>query len=144
MSKEIIEKIKDKFKDKAEVFEKSARRVYVTVDKKDLPNVIQYIFEDLGARFSIASGVDTRAGIEILYHMAFDRHDLFVTVKALAPKPNPEIDSVAPFLPGAEWIEREIHELLGVNFVGHPNLKRLLLSDDWPEGDHPLRKEQES
>ena len=143
MRKEIVKKIKDKFGDKTEIFEKSDRRVYVTVDKKDMPNIIQYLFEDLGARFSIASGVDTRAGIEILYHMAFDKKDLFVTVKSVAPKPDLEIDSIATFLPGAEWIEREIHELLGVNFVGHPNLKRLLLSDDWPEGKYPLRKEQE-
>lgn len=144
MSREIIEKIRERFKEKVEIFEKSPKRIYVNVDKKDSPNVIQYLFEDLGARFSIASGVDTRAGIEILYHMAFDNENLFVTVRTLAPKPNPEIDSIVLFLPGAEWIEREIHDLLGVNFIGHPNLERLLLSDDWPEGKYPLRKEEES
>jgi len=41
----------------------------------------------------------------------------------------------------AEWIEREIHEMFGVNFKGHPNLKHLLLKDDWPEGNYPLRRD---
>jgi len=44
------------------------------------------------------------------------------------------------FTDGALWIEREMHELLGVNFPGHPNLKKLLLPDDWPDGVYPLRK----
>ncbi len=144
MLKDIINNINERFKDKIEIFEKSNRRVYINVDRKDAPNLIQYIFEDLGARLSIATGVDTRAGIEILYHMAFDKLNLFLTVRTLAPKPNPEVESIAPFLPGAEWIEREIHELLGVNFVGHPRLEKLLMSDDWPEGRYPLRKEKES
>jgi NADH-quinone oxidoreductase subunit C len=56
----------------------------------------------------------------------------------------PEIDSITPIFPGAEWIEREMWEMLGINFSGHPNLKRLLLADDWPEGKYPLRQDYES
>jgi Ni,Fe-hydrogenase III component G len=41
----------------------------------------------------------------------------------------------------AEWIEREIHDILGIDFKNHPNLKRLILFDDWPEGVYPLRKD---
>ena len=44
--------------------------------------------------------------------------------------------------PQAEWIEREIWEMLGINFKGHPNLKRLLLAEDWPEDKYPLRNKQ--
>ncbi|MCX6358013.1 MAG: NADH-quinone oxidoreductase subunit C, partial [Candidatus Aureabacteria bacterium] len=53
-------------------------------------------------------------------------------------------DSLAPVLKAAEWIEREIHEMLGVRFTGHPNLKRLLLADDMPEGRYPLRRDGEN
>jgi NADH:ubiquinone oxidoreductase subunit C len=94
----------------------------------------------MGARMSIASGVDTRPGIEILYHMAFDKHNMIVTVKVLVKKPELEMPSFTDFMPAAEWIEREIHELLGVNFIGHPRLEKLLLPDDWQEGVYPLRK----
>ncbi|MCK9615713.1 MAG: NADH-quinone oxidoreductase subunit C, partial [Candidatus Omnitrophica bacterium] len=41
----------------------------------------------------------------------------------------------------SDWVEREIHELLGINFKGHPNLKHLLLDDDWPKDSYPLRKD---
>lgn len=136
----IIEQIKDRFKQKVDIFEKSKKRTYVTVAKEDAKEVVRYLFKDLGARMAIASGVDTRPGIEILYHMTFDKHNMIVTVKTLAQKPKPEIASVTDFLPGAEWIEREIHELLGVDFIGHPRLETLLLPDDWTPGVYPLRK----
>ena len=64
-----------------------------------------------------------------------------MTVRASAAKPTPEIDSVATITEGANWIEREIHDLLGVNFRGHPDMRRLILADDWPEGFYPLRRD---
>ena len=44
-------------------------------------------------------------------------------------------------VPATEWIEREIHELLGVEFRNHPDMRHLLLADDWPADNHPLRKD---
>jgi len=136
----VIEQIRDQFKNKVEIFEKSKKRTYVTVAKEDAKEVVRYLFRDMGARFSIATGVDTRPGIEILYHMVFDKHDLIVSVRVLVKKPELEMVSSADFMPAAEWIEREIYELLGVNFIGHPKLEKLLSADDWPEGFYPLRK----
>jgi len=51
------------------------------------------------------------------------------------------MDSVANVVPAANWIEREMHDLLGVNFPGHPDMRRLILDDSWPEGVYPLRKD---
>ena len=48
---------------------------------------------------------------------------------------------ITPLIPGAEWIEREMHDILGITFRNHPNMRRLILSDDWPEGVYPLRKD---
>jgi NADH-quinone oxidoreductase subunit C len=48
---------------------------------------------------------------------------------------------VVSLLPGAVLYEREVHDLLGVVFDGHPSLERLILPDDWPEGVYPLRKD---
>jgi len=141
MARNTLEKLKSRFEEKVTVFEKTKSRIYVDVwDKKNALDVVKFLFIDEGLRFSIASGVDTREGIEILYHMADDRTNVRITVRTLAEKPFPEMPTATGFMPAADWIEREIHELLGVNFVGHPELKKLLLPDDWPQGVYPLRK----
>ena len=55
--------------------------------------------------------------------------------------PYDPLDSIAPFCRAAEWIEREMWELLGIRFRNHPDLRHLLLDDDWPEGQYPLRRD---
>lgn len=139
---EILARIKDRFGDKVEIWERSPKRVYVRAEREVVKPLCQMLFEEMGARFCTASGVDTRAGIEVLYHFSIDRLGLIISVRALSPKPFPELESLTPFLPAASWIEREIHELLGVNFKGHPDLRRLLLPDDWEEGVYPLRRKE--
>lgn len=137
------EKIKEKFSDKIIEFEEIApRRIYIEVSPEDIPAVAKFTFQDLSCRFAIASGVDTPDAIEILYHFSHDASGKMITLRTLIrDKDNPQIDSIVPIIEGAEWIEREIWEMLGVNFKGHPNLKRLLLAEDWPEGKYPLRQE---
>ena len=136
----ILEEIRTKFGNKVDIFVKSKKRVYVSVSPDDAKVVIGYLFRILGARMSIATGIDTRTGIEMLYHMAFDKHDLVVTVRTFVEKPELKMPTLTDIIPAANWIEREIHEMLGVDFVGHPNLDRLLLPDDWQVGEYPFRK----
>ncbi|HOJ39858.1 MAG TPA: NADH-quinone oxidoreductase subunit C, partial [bacterium] len=78
---------------------------------------------------------------EILYHFSFDKEDVMVSLRVRLTRDNPEAPSLSGLIKGAAWIEREMHELFGINFVGHPGLKRLLLPEDWPEKVYPLRKE---
>jgi NADH:ubiquinone oxidoreductase subunit C len=113
----------------------------VEVKPGDVPEVTRLVFRDLGARFQIASGVDTPQAIEILYHWAFDPLGFVVTVRTRLDRQNPEIESLARICKGTEWIEREMWELLGVRFRNHPDLRHLLLADDWPEGKYPLRRD---
>jgi NADH-quinone oxidoreductase subunit C len=139
---ELLNNIKLKFRNSIKDFlDKSEKRIYIEVDSKDIKEVAKYLFVDLGARFNIASGVDTRFNIEILYHFTIERLQLLISIRVKLDKDKPEINSVAPIVKGAEWIEREMHELIGINFIGHPNLKRLLLPDEWPEGVYPLRQD---
>lgn len=144
--KDIVETIKEKCSgliSKAE--EKSKRRIYFDSEPKNIPALAKYLFRDLGCRFATATGVDTPAGIEIMYHFSYDRQGSIITLRTIIPdKKHPSISSITPIIQGAEWIEREMWELLGIDFVGHPNLKHLLLIDEWPEGKHPLRHEHES
>ena len=138
----VIENIKIRSgNDLLEFTDKSRNRIYFTINKNILPQIARYLFNDVKARFSTASGVDTRKAVEILYHFSVDEIGLFISLRVILEKPNLEIDSLTPIMKCAEWIEREIHELLGVDFKGHPNLKHLLLKDDWPEGEYPLRRD---
>ncbi len=139
---EVIENIKVRAgKDLLKFSDASEKRVYFTVSKGILPKLAKYLFNDVKARFAIASGVDTRSAVEILYHFSVDDIGLIVSLRVTLDKKDLKIESLAPKMKCAEWIEREIHELLGVDFVGHPNLSHLLLKNDWPEGNYPLRRD---
>jgi Ni,Fe-hydrogenase III component G len=138
----IIENIKVRSgKGLVEFTDKSKNRIYFTINKAILTQTVKYLFNDVKARFSTASGVDTRKAVEILYHFSVDEIGLIVTLRVIMDKPDLEVDSLTPIMKCAEWIEMEMHEMLGVNFKGHPNLKHLLLKDDWPDGNYPLRRD---
>jgi len=139
---EILKSINNKFPGKIiKIFDKSRKRIYIDIKHCDIVDFARYIFLDLGARFNTASGVDTPGGIEILYHFTIDKINLMISLRVRLDKNDPHIDSITPVMEGAEWIEREIHELFGVEFDGHPNMKPLLLPDDWPKDKHPLRRD---
>ena len=137
---EILNDLKKRFKDSIiDVFDKSKTRVYIEINPAHLVKVATYIYKDLGARFSIASGVDTRTDIEILYHFTLELQNFIISLRVKLDRKKPEIESLAPVFDGANWIEREMFELLGIKFKGHPRLERLLLPDEWPDKVYPLR-----
>ncbi len=139
---EVVTNIKKKFGDRIKRFyDKSARRIYIDIDRNDLLDFARFVFKDLGARFNIATAADHPETIEIMYHFNFDKLGLIVTLRTYAPKNDCEIESLLPIMKGAEWIEREMHELFGIEFRNHPNMKPLLLPDDWPKDKYPLRKD---
>ncbi|MFH1459697.1 MAG: NADH-quinone oxidoreductase subunit C [Candidatus Omnitrophota bacterium] len=139
---EVIADLQNRFKaDIIEVFDKSVKRVYIEIKPQSLKKVATYLFKDRGARFNIASGVDLRDHMEILYHFTLEEINFLISLRVKLEKDNLEIDSLAPVFEAANWIEREINELLGINFKGHPDLRRLLLPDEWPEGVYPLRRD---
>jgi len=142
--KEIKNTIEKKFDGKIlKWFEHQENRIYVDIDPKDIVTFARFLFEELDSRFIIASGVDTpRGGIEILYHFDFFQLPQVFSLRVFLKKPKLEIESLAPFIKGTEWIERELNELLGISFKNHPDMKHLLLPDDWPEGNFPLRRDQ--
>ena len=141
---EMRDRIKEGLADKLKAWhEQSARRIYFSVDKNDVYKTTEFLFRQLGLRFSTATCVDLAEGFEILYHFSFDKAGEIYSMRVLIDKKDPQVDSIAPQFRGAEWMEREIWELFGVKFKGHPDLRRLLLADEWPEGNYPLRKKNE-
>lgn len=141
---EYKKKIQDQFGDKVlKWYEHNPNRIYVDIAPETLVEFARFIFEKLGSRFIIASGVDTpRGGIEILYHFDFFQLPQVFSLRVFLKKPELEVESLVSIIKGTEWIEREMAELLGITFKNHPNPKHLLLIDDWPEGNYPLRRDQ--
>lgn len=142
MADEVVEGIKSKFGNAiVDVLEKSARRTFITVDPAKLPDVAEHLYKDIGARFQIASGMHMVHGFEIVYHFALDTADRIINLRVILDIDKPSIESIARRVPATEWIEREMHELLGIEFRNHPDMRHLLLTDDWPEGNYPLRRD---
>ena len=123
--------------------QKTPSRIFLEVAPDTVPDASRLMFEEMKARLQTASGIDTRNAIEVLYHWALDRLDCVVTVRTRLDRDNPEIESITPVCVAAEWVEREMWELLGIRFRNHPDLRHLLLDDDWPVGKFPLRRDYE-
>jgi Ni,Fe-hydrogenase III component G len=138
--KDTLKELQKRFGSQVQIEERSANRVYVMVEPAALVDAARFLFQEHDARLCTATGVDTRWGVEILYHFSLDDRGTIINLKVLAEKPALQVESVASFLPAANWIEREINEMFGVEFLGHPDMRRLLLPDDWPEGEYPHRR----
>jgi NADH:ubiquinone oxidoreductase subunit C len=113
----------------------------IRIEPESLLQVARFLYTDHKYRFIIASGYHTRTGFEILYHFSFDKTGQIVNLHVILPQENPEIESLTGLFSAADWIEREIFELLGIKFSGHPNLVKLLSTENWPEGSYPYRKD---
>ncbi len=96
---------------------------------------------DLGCRFfNFLTAVDWKEkGLEVLYRIDNLDQPLDLTVRTKLGPGETHCPSLTAVYRGADWMERECYDLLGVVFDGHPDLRRILLSQDW-EG-HPLRKD---
>jgi NADH-quinone oxidoreductase subunit C len=87
------------------------------------------------------SGVDypKEGHIQVVYHLFSYRHRHLFVLKVNADRDDPVVPSLAALWSHANWQEREVFDLLGVRFTGHPDLRRILMPEDWP--GHPLRKD---
>ena len=87
------------------------------------------------------SGLDWPEYFEAVYHLFSYQHRHRITLKVRCPKDDAVLPTVSSIWRTAEWHEREAFDLIGIRFDDHPDLRRILLPDDW-EG-HPLRKDYE-
>lgn len=139
---EIISKLKQNMGARC-VFETSvprARRIFVRVNKECLKDVILFLKNEGFAHLSAITGLEVNDAIELLYHL--NREGIELTLRLKLSLNEVSVPSITDIIPGSSLYEREVHDLLGVKFKGHPDLRRLILPDEWTEGVYPLRKHQ--
>lgn len=85
--------------------------------------------------------VDWKTHLTMVYHLSSTKHRHNIVVKSKLDRNNPVIESCTPIWKTAEFHEREVFELFGVQFLHHPDLRKLILPDDWV--GYPLRKDYE-
>ncbi len=155
VTKERLAEFEDKFK--GEIKEKKAltpTQILYLVDKKDLPDMAHYLqyhpeFDEsyyvmgIGSDERQLAGKFAYAPVINMLDSSGKRENFYVILKARLDKDNPEFPSVAQKLPAALWAEREVRDLLGFKPLDHPDLRRLIVPEDWPEGVYPLRKDHE-
>ena len=133
------------FPDILEGFQENVKnQVIVTIPREDLPVVANYAIRQLGARFVISVATDNReksGDFSISYILAFDEDKRFLVLHSRVPTNDLKVASITPEVPAAGWSEREAFDMLGIEPVGHPDPRRLVLSDDFPNDIHPLRRE---
>ena len=142
-TEEFIETFRAGFeKDLLKIENLKERRLSVHIRPGAIVNVARFLHVHMHFRFIIASALHSRKGIEILYHFSDDSTGNIINIQVVLDEEKPEIESLTGIFQAADWIEREMHEILGINFLNHPNLEKLLSEGNWAEGVYPYRKEK--
>jgi Ni,Fe-hydrogenase III large subunit/Ni,Fe-hydrogenase III component G len=128
-------------------------QVTITVDLNTMPSVVESLYYGHGGWLSVVAANDERplnGHFALYYVLSVEGNDqekaesvenCYMVIRALVPPLNPEFPSVAPRVPAAIWYEREIRDMFGIQPIGLPDERRLVLPDDWPADLYPLRKD---
>ena len=137
----VIDKLKKTFGEKIlDTLIKNEQRVTLTIEPDALVQMAGFLFKTLGFRFIIASALHTKRGFEIFYHFSLDNTGLILNLLVILDEDKPEVESLTNMFEASNWIEREMHELFGIDFLNHPNLDQLLSEGNWAKGVYPYRK----
>lgn len=124
------------------------RQMCLRVPADKLREVFAFLQSDDRCRFDQVSDItcvdylnfpDAEDRYGVTYTIVSTTHTLRLWIKCMANDPNPVVPSAVPFWKGADWLEREVFDLFGVTFEGHPDLRRIMTWDGFDA--HPLRKD---
>lgn len=138
-----LERLGERFGDTILLTSTRLGEATASVEAKSILDVMRYLRDEEG--FALLSDLTAHDchGQEprfwVIYHLTNVERPDRIRIKAGVPEKKPNIESVVPLWPGANFFEREVYDLFGVIFQNHPNLKRIMMPADW-EG-HPLRKD---
>ncbi len=136
----IIDDVKGKFDDAVvETYTQNDGKEGMLIKKESLVDVCGFLHESGFDHLSMISGIDYVGWMEVVYHIWSYTRKENVVLKVKLDRGMPVVDSVVSVWSGADWMERETYDLLGITFENHPDLRRILLPDGWI--GHPLRKD---
>ncbi len=118
------------------------RDPFITVLAKKIDKISLYCRVETDFYFDHCqsiTGVDTQETFTCVYHLFSYVHKHTLVIKTTVAREDPSLPSCIAVWPSADWYEREVYDLYGVRFEGHPDLRRLLLPEDWQ--GHPMRKD---
>lgn len=116
-------------------------RIRMTTTPDRIRDAIRTAQESLSCDHVITiSAADTGEMLELQYHLT-GPHRMIISLALTLRRDRPETPSISDLLAPAGIYERQIHDLFGIVFPGHPDLKRIILYEDWPENEYPLRKD---
>lgn len=146
---QIAKMIEEKFAGQVLSSVSHAGQVGVLVNRDVIRDICLYLRDDPSLKMDHLADLtavdysnypgDTGPRFEVVYNLISTVHRHRIRLKVRVPEEDPRVDSVSSVWQTANWHERETYDLMGVQFNGHPDLRRILLPEDW-EG-HPLRKE---
>ncbi|MGO9611986.1 MAG: NADH-quinone oxidoreductase subunit C [Dissulfurispiraceae bacterium] len=145
-SLEIAKLLQEKFPEQVNEIREFAGQVSVITKKDKILDIVKYLKSDPDLHMDYLRdlcGVDYLGKkplrFEVVYHFFSIKFRHLLRIRAEVPEEDPTIDSLVPLYAGANWHERECFDMFGITFNAHPDLRRILLPEDW-EG-HPLRKD---
>ncbi len=138
--------LKERFSEDVKEIREFRNQVSVIVKRDNILKIIRFLKEEPEIQMDFLkdlTAVDYLGKkvprFEVVYHLYSIKFRHMIRIKAEVPEEDPVIDTVVPIYRGADWHERECYDMFGITFRGHPDLRRILLPEDW-EG-HPLRKD---
>ena len=147
MTKEAVQsRIAERFEGKLTLLESGRYDLMYEVNAADLLEVAGLLRDDDELQFDYLcnlGGVDTGETFEVVYSLASISRGHRLDFKVIISYEEAKVQSVIPVWPAANWYEREMAELYGIDVLDHGNLVPLLLPEDWDEG-YPMRKNFES
>jgi NADH-quinone oxidoreductase subunit C len=127
------------------IFEEGGEWLNINVESKDWLSFAQQLRNGDSLFFDYLfclTCIDWKAHLTMVYHLSSTKYRHNIVVKSKLDSSNPEIETVSNIWRTAEFHEREVYEMFGVNFLNHPDLRLLILPDGW-EGKKPMLKDFE-
>jgi NADH-quinone oxidoreductase subunit C len=141
-SLDILKRVSERFPGKVLEISERVPDPFAVVDPASIIELGRFIRDDPELAMDCLSnetGVDYKDRVEVVYHLFSYAHRHGCVLKVKLPRERPEVATVEEIWHAANWMEREIFDLLGVNFIGHSDMRRILMPEDWP--GYPLRKD---